>query len=314
MAITLEELKDVLDYCPETGVFKWRQTRQGRREIAGGKIPDGYIVISIDYQRYQAHRLAWFYIHGKWPEKHIDHINRNPSDNRICNLREASDKENAQNRSLPKNNTSGYLGVTWNRQAKAWQAQIIVDGKYKNLGLFDSKEMAAERYREVKAELHQFHPEITQANMTVNSLPEPASTLPERPTYTGSPLKYVATQQYKGKTYFNAQIFFQGKLHQLTGFKSTEEAHSAAVEAKQKLHEGVITVEDLKRRNKVTVAGMTMTKKAWAEYLRVDVSVLYKQAKQLGLPFEEVVRRRLPLCLVTPPNSDPETEIPIEPS
>lgn len=107
--LTQERLKEAFDYNEISGEFIWK-IKAGSRgvigAIAGSKRHDGYIIIRLDKDRYLAHRLAWFYIHGLWPSEFIDHINGNPSDNRIDNLRETSMSENMRNRSKQQNNTS----------------------------------------------------------------------------------------------------------------------------------------------------------------------------------------------------------------
>ena len=294
MTITLEELQRVLDYCPETGVFRWKERKQGRRSVAGGKDPGGYIHICINYESYPAHRLAWLYAQGVWPEHQIDHINRNPSDNRIENLREATDAENSQNRSIGRNNTSGYVGVTWNRQAEKWQAQIVVKGKYKNLGLYDTPEAAYEAYLAAKAQRHTFCPAVQADNHKVNSLPD-FRPISEKAESVSTKYPYTSASRYKDKVYYYAQVRFQGKTHQISGFASEEEAHLASLDIKARLESGEMTVADLKSRRGVTIGPMTLTKKEWAQYLNIDISVLYKQVKQQGITFEEAVWRRLPL-------------------
>ena len=107
--LTQVELKELLHYAPDTGGFLWRKGRSnvvaGTR--AGTPDKDGYVIIRIDKRHYRAHRLAWFYVIGVWPRAIIDHINRNPFDNRFCNLREATHSQNQHNRSMQANNTTG---------------------------------------------------------------------------------------------------------------------------------------------------------------------------------------------------------------
>ena len=94
----------------------------------GGTHPDGYKQIKIDGRMYLAHRLAWFYMTGAWPEHNLDHINRNRADNRWANLRLAPGTLNENNRSTPHNNTSGAMGV--NKNAKGlWVARGVKNGK-----------------------------------------------------------------------------------------------------------------------------------------------------------------------------------------
>ena len=138
--ITQTRLKELLDYDPETGVFTWREYRQsstGAGDIAGTTQHAGYILISIDNRRYYGHRLAHLWMEGYFPEYCIDHVNRNPSDNRWENLREVSHGCNMRNMKIPKNNTSGVKGVTWCKKKGKWQAQVTVDYKCVYLGRYD---------------------------------------------------------------------------------------------------------------------------------------------------------------------------------
>ena len=115
--ITQKELKDLLHYDPETGVFTWLKSGKGRK--ANGEtrgLTNGYFTIRINWRQYKAHRLAWLYVYGVWPKGQIDHINHNTTDNRIANLREVTNQENHRNMSLSKNNTSGVTGVYWGKQ------------------------------------------------------------------------------------------------------------------------------------------------------------------------------------------------------
>ena len=137
MMITQSELKELLDYDPNTGLFVWKfSPRFSAGSIAGNKIPRGYIHICINYKQYQAHRLAWLYVFGDWPKNGIDHINRIPSDNRIANLRDVTQSENMKNQKMHFNNKSGVCGVYWHKSRGKWQAQINVSGKCIALGRY----------------------------------------------------------------------------------------------------------------------------------------------------------------------------------
>jgi hypothetical protein len=82
--IDAKTVRELLDYCPETGIFTWKVGR----EPAGYKHKyHGYIVLTLFDKRYMTHRLAWLYVHGEWPSGEIDHINLEKTDNRIANLR-----------------------------------------------------------------------------------------------------------------------------------------------------------------------------------------------------------------------------------
>lgn len=131
-----------------TGEFWWREKRGRMRagDAAGVVNSDGYLVIRIDYVLYYGHRLAWFFVTGKMPESDIDHENLDPSDNRIWNLREATDSQNQANHSIDKMNTSGRKGVSWNREKLRWEARIQVNKTQKFLGYFHHLDDAGEAY------------------------------------------------------------------------------------------------------------------------------------------------------------------------
>lgn len=135
-------------YDPGTGVLTWKVDAGGRgcAGEAAGTFSDGYTLVCIDYRIYRAHRLAWFIVYGRWPEKQLDHVNGRRDDNRLANLREATDLENARNRTKQKNNSSGFKGVTFYKARSKWRAQIVINGRYKHIGLFASPEAAHEAY------------------------------------------------------------------------------------------------------------------------------------------------------------------------
>jgi len=101
-----------------------------------------------------AHMLAWLIVYGEWPNGQIDHINGDRLDNRIKNLRVVTQQQNAFNRVLYKNNSSGVKGVSWSIAQQAWHAQIRVTGKRIHLGFFKSKNDAANAYAAASAKFH----------------------------------------------------------------------------------------------------------------------------------------------------------------
>jgi hypothetical protein len=103
---------------------------------------------------YYAHQLAWLYMTGQWPNKHIDHINGIRDDNRFSNLRLATESDNSCNRAKQSNNVSGYTGVWWNSQKKRWEASIFKDGKRQWRKFFDSKEEAIGQRALMLGEFH----------------------------------------------------------------------------------------------------------------------------------------------------------------
>jgi hypothetical protein len=162
--LTQELLKELLSYDPDTGIFT-NLTQRGKVKkgaVAGSKYSNGYIYIEVDYKRYRAHRLAWLYVYGEFPANQIDHINEIKDDNKIVNLRLATNLENQHNvSSLQLNNTSGFRGVFWRKNRKKWKAIIYLNGRQKHIGHFDTAEEASEAYLAAKKELHPFWEEKT---------------------------------------------------------------------------------------------------------------------------------------------------------
>ena len=158
--MTQDELKKILSYNPETGLFHWKIKPSNRFKLGmqAGSLGTGYVRIHTNGRTYGAHRLAWLYIYGEEPANNIDHINGNPLDNRIVNLRQATQMENTQNRRRPqKNNSHGILGVTYDPKKKLWRARIGVDGIRKYIGKFKTQEQAAQAYLEAKRAMHPFN-------------------------------------------------------------------------------------------------------------------------------------------------------------
>lgn len=159
--LTQEELKELLHYDPDTGGFTRKVSESNRVKVGdvAGWRSEGYIRMRVRGKFYFAHRLAFLYMTGEWPEDQIDHINHIRDDNRWCNLREVSNQENHKNKPKRKDNTSGVTGVCWDKTNKKWWAQIKAEGKVKNLGCFTSKEDAikARKEAEIKYGFHDNH-------------------------------------------------------------------------------------------------------------------------------------------------------------
>lgn len=139
--ITYERLHEVLDYNPETGVFRWKKIKHNYindGDVAGCLDKSGYVYICFKGKNLLAHRLAFLYMEGYLPENDVDHINRNRSDNRWSNLREVSRSCNIKNRGKQRNNTSGVTGVCWHKTTSKWTARIQDGKRTIFLGYFDS--------------------------------------------------------------------------------------------------------------------------------------------------------------------------------
>ena len=152
-------LRALVNYCPETGVFTWRQQLRKNTEIGSiATKPNGhgYLHIRLERRPIFAHRLAWLYVYGVWPSDTIDHINGDKADNRIINLRNVSPQINAQNRRRPiRSTSSGLIGATWVPKLKRWKAQITIEGVTQYLGLFATAQEAHEAYVSVKRQVHE---------------------------------------------------------------------------------------------------------------------------------------------------------------
>jgi len=147
--LTQSDLKSLLHYDPETGLFRWLvNIRQAVRvgDIAGTTTPGGYIVIRIARRGYQAHRLAWLYMTGKWPDDQIDHEDLNKANNIWSNLRPATHQQNQANRRAFKTNKLGLKGVALRRRDNKYLATICWNGKIKFLGAFATPEAAHAAY------------------------------------------------------------------------------------------------------------------------------------------------------------------------
>lgn len=147
--LSFEEAYRVLRYEPDTGRFFWRvhmgrKTRAGKQAGCAG--PEGRNVIRVHGRIYQAARLAWLITYREWPENDVDHINGDPTDNRLCNLRAATRGQNMANKRMHKNNTSGVKGVHLHRQTGKWRAVVRINGKNRHLGLFEDKHEAGRVY------------------------------------------------------------------------------------------------------------------------------------------------------------------------
>jgi len=140
--LTQEDLKSWLDYDLQTGVFSRKKYASSTRPC-GTVDESGYTRISVKGKVYKAHHLAWLWVYGKFPSKIIDHINQNPNDNRISNLREVTYSVNALN-------SDKKLGVY--RIKDKFRARLKIGSKYLHLGIFASQDEARKKYLSAKHE------------------------------------------------------------------------------------------------------------------------------------------------------------------
>ena len=143
----VERLRELFTYDQEAGNLIWNVRTCGRvrvGQIAGYHNPNGYVGIRVDGIRYPAHRLIWKLVTGQEPPSMLDHIDLDKSNNRFNNLRPATTKQNAANRRLRSNNTSGFKGVY--SYGQRWRAKVKVNQQNIHLGIFDTPEEAHEAY------------------------------------------------------------------------------------------------------------------------------------------------------------------------
>jgi hypothetical protein len=166
--LTAEYVRSILDYNPDTGIFTWRPrpldhfkseidwkswNTQHANEMAGSN-KKGYSQIQINKNKLLSHRLAWFYFYGEWPTSGLDHINGIKNDNRICNLRLATDSQNSHNVGVKTNNKSGFKGVSFSREKNKWRAAIALKGKTFFLGYYKTPEEAHAAYCAAATKYH----------------------------------------------------------------------------------------------------------------------------------------------------------------
>ena len=159
--VDCETLRSLIRYDQETGLFTWLKRPETDRfsrawnaryagKLANSVNGHGYIQISIKTgekkKRYEAHRLAWLYVYGEFPEFQLDHVNRVKTDNRISNLRRSDVVGNAHNVDVCRRNSSGVKGVSWHKGAQKWMATITFNNQYFYLGLFFDLDDAKNAY------------------------------------------------------------------------------------------------------------------------------------------------------------------------
>lgn len=156
--LSRDKVASALHYDPDTGEFT-RVSGPKRGKKAGYFNQKGRKRILIFGQVFLASRLAWLLYHGTWPEETVDHINGDPSDDRIVNLRLASESEQQWNKSVNRNNASSVKGVSFNkRRAEAglppWEAYITIFYKRDHLGYFASLDEATQARQEAEMAYH----------------------------------------------------------------------------------------------------------------------------------------------------------------
>lgn len=157
--LSVDRLREVLVYDPESGVFRWRISPRNRTlpgDLAGYRNGSGYMVCVVDQQKIRMHRAAWAIHYGEFPDGLLDHINGIRDDNRISNLRLATASENCQNTTVRRGNKTGVKGVHFRADTNKYSASISVDKKTHWLGCFDSLEEAKKARIEAEVKFHPF--------------------------------------------------------------------------------------------------------------------------------------------------------------
>jgi len=162
-SLTQKELKELLHYDPDTGVFRWLSNHGNQvysGDIAGYLDKTNcYVQIRLNYKLYMAHRLAFLYMTGEFPSIHTDHINHIRNDNRWINLRHITQQENQKNHKRHKDNKSGVMGVGWKNDRNKWRVRISVSTKEVHLGYFNDwfDAVCARKAAEFKYGFHPNH-------------------------------------------------------------------------------------------------------------------------------------------------------------
>ena len=158
-------LRVLFDYDSISGIFTRKITTSNvakKGSIAGSLNDSGYLIILVNGHKYRAHRLAWLYCFDEFPNGIIDHIDGNRTNNRLDNLREATNTENLYNSKIRSDNTTGYKGVSIDKRSNRYRAYITINKKVKSLGYYATALEASEAYVKAAKELHkEFYNENT---------------------------------------------------------------------------------------------------------------------------------------------------------
>lgn len=155
--LPIELLFHCFNYDKDTGEFIWNTPKSNNTKkgsIAGSLDKDGYIILKINRKQYKAHRVAWAMHYGEWPDKIIDHINKDKKDNRIENLRLATDSQSRQNQKIRSDSIAQSRCVYYSVHFRKWVAYTSHLGKRKHIGYFLTKSAAENAYRKTAKQIH----------------------------------------------------------------------------------------------------------------------------------------------------------------
>jgi len=152
--LTYEQVREMFDYDEDTGILTWK-IRYGYKHPGDevGYMEYGYKIHTTNKRDTGVHRLVWLWYYGKYPDQFIDHINGIKIDNRICNLRDVSQRENLHNKQRHREGKS--LGVFFNQWEQRWDARIFFEHKQYRLGVYDTEELALSAYKVAQKEIEE---------------------------------------------------------------------------------------------------------------------------------------------------------------
>lgn len=163
LELDIDYIRSILMYNGENGTLWWKvrgdvpdrvNTRLAGKMAFTSVNDKGYLHGGIHGKSFAAHRVCWAIHYGIWPSNHIDHINGIRNDNRIINLRDATNSQNLMNRGKQVNNKSGYKGVYFRKDRNKWQANIHINGRCMYLGRFDTADKAHDAYCKAANNIH----------------------------------------------------------------------------------------------------------------------------------------------------------------
>jgi hypothetical protein len=160
--LTAEQLRALLTYIPSTGAFVWKPNPLRPKEWntkysgtqAGTILPRGYVQVMVNSRLYLAHRLAYLWMTGSWPESEVDHRNGDGTDNAWGNLRAATSSQQKMNKRVRSDSQSGIKGITLDRRRGLWSVRIEARGQRYWFGYFKTAEEASAARAEAAARLH----------------------------------------------------------------------------------------------------------------------------------------------------------------
>lgn len=243
--ITHKRACELIDYDPDSGILtsKKGRGRVKRGDILGSAGPNGYIRLMVDGKKYLAHRLAWLIQTGEWPDGEIDHINRDSSDNRFCNLRDVSHIKNNQNKGCHSKYGVGVKRCRWR-----YSGRILVGQNRVHLGCYTSPEMASRAYRIASSLLDQgLFPDVHAVQSFMPAGWDAPCNAP-RETFASSRRSPYGIGVKASGDKFSARISLNGKRYELGSYPEPQQASRAYETACQLIKLGIEPDRDRVKR------------------------------------------------------------------